>query len=46
VGDGAEFYQVHYGEASVGGGDVGAEAEAGAKERWAMLEEEEKQGGR
>jgi len=46
VGDGAEFYQVHYREASVGGGDVGVETEARAEEGRAVLEQKENQGGR
>jgi hypothetical protein len=46
VGDGAEVYEVYYGEVSVGGGDVGVEAQAGAEEGWAVLEEQQDQGGR
>ena len=46
MGDGAEFYQVYYREVSVGGGDVGVEAQSGAEEGRAMLEEQKNQGGR
>jgi hypothetical protein len=45
VGDGTESYQVNYREVSVGGGDVGVEAQAGAKEGRTVLEEQENESG-
>jgi hypothetical protein len=45
AGDGAKFDEVDDGEAVIGGGDVGVEAQAGAEEGGAVLEEQERQGG-
>ena len=46
VGDGVEVDEVHYRQAAVTRGDVGVQAQAGAEERWAVLEEKEDEGGR